>query len=81
MSVGDIIVIIVLAFILFLAIAAAIQGRKGLRMSKEFSDDKKVQWGYWLLSFLHFGAGILIIICYLIVLILIISNIPLFIGA
>ena len=68
LSPGDIIVFLVLGVILLLALAAIFSGRKGMKTSKSFEAEKKIQkGGYWFVSFVHFGTGILIVICYAIV--------------
>ncbi len=75
-SLGNAIVLIVLALVLFLAVLAIVRGYKGMKQSKCFDTQvKKIRYGYWLLSAVHMWAGILITLCYLIAGILILVNI------
>ncbi len=75
-SLGNAIVLIVLALVLFLAVLAIVRGYKGMKQSKGFDTQvKKIRYGYWLLSAVHMWAGILITLCYLIAGILILVNI------
>jgi len=75
-SLGNAIVLLVLALVLFLAVIAIIRGYKGMKQSKCFDTQvKKIKFGYWLLSAVHMWVGILITLCYLIAGILILINI------
>ncbi len=75
-SLGNAIVLIVLALVLFLAVLAIVRGYKGMKQSKCFDTQvKKIRYGYWLLSAVHMWAGILITLCYLIAGFLILVNI------
>ena len=72
---GNILLILSLVVVLFLALLAIIRGRKGMKMSKGFeTTDKKVKAGYWLVSAIHMWAGISIALCYTIAVILIIAQ-------
>lgn len=72
---GSILFYLVLAMVLFLAVFAIIRGYKGLKEVKYFDTlDKKIKFGYGLLSVLHMLAGILITLCYLIAGVLILIN-------
>lgn len=65
-------ILLALIMALVLAIIAIIRGYKGMKMSKSFyTSDKKIKFGYWLLSAIHMWVGILITLCYLIAAILI----------
>ncbi|SHJ27451.1 hypothetical protein SAMN02745163_01635 [Clostridium cavendishii DSM 21758] len=66
-SLINIIILLVLVMVLFFAVIAIIQGYKGMKMSKCFdTPNKKIKFGYWLLSAIHMWVGILITLCYLI---------------
>jgi hypothetical protein len=72
---GNILILLVLAMVLFLAVFAVIRGYKGMKMSKRFDTSvKKIKFGYWLLSAIHMWMGILITLCYLIAGVLILNN-------
>lgn len=72
---GNVIIIMVFAIVLFLAVIAVIRGYKGMKISKQFDTAaKKTRFGYWLLSAVHMWVGILITLCYLIAGILILNN-------
>ncbi len=72
---GSILFYLVLAMVLFLAVFAIIRGYKGLKTGKNFETlDKKIKFGYGLLSVIHMLAGILITLCYLIAGVLILIN-------
>jgi hypothetical protein len=74
-SLGNALILLVLAIVLFLAVIAVIRGYKGMKMSKRFDTSvKKIKFGYWLLSAIHMWAGILITLCYLIAGVLILNN-------
>nr|WP_207718281.1 hypothetical protein [Clostridium saccharoperbutylacetonicum] len=50
-----------------MAIIAIIRGYKGMKMSKNFDTaDKKIKFGYWLLSAIHMWVGIVVTLCYVI---------------
>lgn len=73
---GDVIILAVLAFILFLAVTAIIRGYAGIKKSKSFDDsDKKVKYGYLAVSAVHMLAGVLITLCYVIAGVLILITI------
>ena len=68
-------ILLALIMALLLAIIAIIRGYEGMKMSKSFdTSDKKIKFGYWLLSAIHMWVGILITLCYLIAGILILSR-------
>jgi len=72
---GNALILLVLAMVLFLAVIAVIRGYKGMKMSKRFDTSvKKIKFGYWLLSAIHMWVGILITLCYLIAAVLILNN-------
>ncbi len=72
---GIILYYLVLAMVLFFAVFAIIRGYKGLKEGKNFETlDKKIKFGYGLLSVIHMLAGILITMCYLIAGVLILIN-------
>jgi len=75
-TLGNALILLVLAMVLFLAVIAVIRGYKGMKMSKQFDTSfKKTKFGYWLLSGIHMWVGILITLCYLIAGVLILNNI------
>lgn len=68
-------ILIALALALFFAVIAIIRGYKGMKISKSFdTSDKKIKFGYWLLSAIHMWVGIIITLCYLIAGILIMNK-------
>ena len=71
---GNVLVLLVLAMILFLAVISIIRGYKGIKMSKRFetSSNNKMKIGYLALSVIHMIAGSLITLSFLIAAILII---------
>ena len=72
---GNALILLALAFALFLAVIAIIRGYKGMKMSKSFDTSaKKIKVGYWLLSAIHMLVGILITLCYLIAGVLILNK-------
>ncbi len=72
---GNILFYLVLAMVLFLAVFAIIRGYKGIKAGTNFNTaDKKIKFGYGLLSVIHMLAGILITLCYLIAGVLILIN-------
>lgn len=73
---GNILIILVFIAALFLAITAIIRGYKGMKRSKSFdgASNKKIKFGYWLLSAIHMWVGILITTCYFIAGILILNK-------
>lgn len=72
---GIILFYLVLAMVLVLSVVSIIRGYKGLKTGRDFKTaDKKIKFGYVLLSVIHMLAGILITLCYVIAGILIIIN-------
>lgn len=72
---GNALILLALAMVLFLSIIAVIRGYRGMRRSKSFdTSDKKLKFGYWLLSGIHMWVGIIITLCYLIAGVLILNN-------
>lgn len=72
---GNALILLALAIVLFLAVIAIIRGYKGMKMGKSFdTSDKKIKVGYWLLSAIHMWVGILITLCYLIAGVLILNK-------
>ncbi|MDF2987844.1 MAG: hypothetical protein K0R50_3354 [Eubacterium sp.] len=72
---GNALILLVLAIVLFLSVIAVLRGYKGMKMSKRFDTSvKKIKFGYWLLSAIHMWVGILITLCYLIAGVLILIN-------
>lgn len=73
---GNALILLILAIVLFLAVFAVIRGYKGMKASKRFdASAKKTKFGYWLISAIHMWMGIIITLCYLIAGALILSNI------
>ncbi len=73
---GNALILLILAIVLFLAVFAVIRGYKGMKASKNFdASAKKTKFGYWLISAIHMWMGIIITLCYLIAGALILSNI------
>jgi succinate dehydrogenase hydrophobic anchor subunit len=67
MTLTDFISIFMLLFVLFLAMAAIIHGYKGLKKSKDFRNNRKVQARFGIASFLHLLAGVLLVLFCLII--------------
>ena len=66
-SLLNVFILLALILALFLAIIAIIRGYKGMKISKEFeTSDKKIKFGYWLLSAIHMWVGIVVTLCYVI---------------
>ena len=80
MSISDILLLLLLALILFLAIAAIIHGYKGIKNSKNFTG-KKIRITCFAASLLHFCAGILISVIYVIMIIFFVISYINFTGA
>lgn len=66
-SLLNVFILLALILALLLAIIAIIRGYKGMKMSKNFdTSDKKIKFGYWLLSAIHMWVGIVVTLCYVI---------------
>ena len=65
---GNALILLALAMILFLAVIAVIRGIKGIKTSRRFeASNKKVRISYLVLSIVHLTAGILVTMSYLMV--------------
>ena len=66
-SLLNVFILLALILALLLAVIAIIRGYKGMKMSKQFeTSDKKIKFGYWLLSAIHMWVGIVVTLCYVI---------------
>ena len=65
---------ILFAAVFLIALSAVIRGYKGIKLSGSFDPDKPAERiGYWLLAAAHLWTGVLVLVCYAIALILLIS--------